>query len=147
MNDVLDDLVRTRHLQSTADVERFTEALERLPQVLDEQTALALYDVFDDDVEIPEVMFGLIHRLEKFDPASCERVLLSALPGLLARAPWWTETIVVRFINNPVSRRQLVEASKVATPEQVSALRATLSAIAAVHDRAGDLAREIMREL
>ena len=71
-----------------------------------------LFDVFVDDCDQSEVMWGLLHFVESFDDETYISALLLSIEELSAKAKDWLEIILSRVLNNDDSKSQLIIALK-----------------------------------
>ena len=119
-------------------VDRFEETLEQIGHVDDPSSIEALLGFVDGGLD-DDLAFSIVHTVERFDDRSYVDHLLTALPGLEARAPEWARTIVLRVLNSPPSLAVLRDRAA-SGPD--GALRAVLRDLAAdpqFTDRAEDL--------
>lgn len=137
MNDPVTDLIDARSLNSEQEISRFIAALQRLPSEPSAELVDQLLRVFDDETQLPDVMFDVVHLIERARPGVEEDALLHSLVEMVSRAPWWTETLLMRLLNNVPSRAALIVATARA-PEASAALLALLGNIAQGSD---DVAR------
>jgi hypothetical protein len=129
VTDIVDRLRRSRQLDNEEAVEEFERALTELPDSLDPQTLDDLHLVLYDDAVVPEVMYDLVHRLERTPMDDLEASLLRVLPRLSETAPWWAKTLVMRVLNNEEARGALLRLVQAAPDDQGVALRAVLRQI------------------
>lgn len=111
LNDVLR---KSRHLRNEDEIAEFDFALAELPEQSEDNVAYLtkLFDVFVDDCDQPEVMWGLLHFVESFDDETYISSLLLSIDDLLSKAEDWLEIILARVLNNDDSRNQLILALK-----------------------------------
>lgn len=141
MTDSLARLRAWRRLDTDVAVRDFERALADLPETLDSETLDELHLLLYDDTVVPEVMYGLVHRLERTPVGDQEASVLRVLPRMAATAPWWIETVVMRLINNDESRAALLESAEHAPEDHRAALRSVLERISEEPDAVGRVAR------
>lgn len=84
--------------------ERFEQVLEKIDSLDNPKSIISLSQFFDDEAEYDELMFSLIHSIEKFDDATYINALFEALPNLSRKAPNWCSVLLKRVNNNPESK-------------------------------------------
>jgi len=114
MEDLIKVLQENRHLINEDEVAKFDSTLAELPEQSEDNVAYVtqLFDVFVDDCDQPEVMWGLLHFVESFDDETYISALLLSADELSAKAKDWLEIILSRILNNDDSKRQLIIALK-----------------------------------
>jgi len=88
-------------------VEKFEQVLEKIDSLDDPNSIVPLSQFFDDEAEYDELMFSLIHLIEKFDDVTYINALLEALPSLSQKAPNWCSVLLKRVNNNSNSKEVL----------------------------------------
>ncbi len=139
-------LQAARQLDSPELVSEFVSALDQLPMPLTSEMAEALLSIFDDSTSSHDVMFDLIHQIEKSGFGVEESAVASGIAGLLQRSPWWAEVIVMRLLNYAPSRELLSESAK-AKPESRDALARLLAQIGQGNEDVARFAREGLVQL
>ncbi len=94
-------------MKSREEVIAFDEALDSVPRILSQEDLKQLYLVFDDRCLHHEVMWGLVHCVESFDAKDRLLAFVDTVPQLVKQANEWTETILVRTLNNKDTREIL----------------------------------------
>lgn len=84
-----------------ANVARFDELLAEVCQSRDEALIPALLMRLDDDCDFHEVVFGVVHAVERFSDEAYFRALTSHLAELQTRAREWCELLHTRILNSP----------------------------------------------
>jgi Immunity protein 30 len=114
MEDSIEILKENRHLRDETEVSNFDSTLAELPEQSEDNVAYLtkLFDVFVDDCDQPEVMWGLLHFAEDFDDETYIPALLISIDELSAKALDWLEVILSRVLNNDDSKKHLVVALK-----------------------------------
>lgn len=103
--------------------ESFEFALGKIAALDDPGIIRALIEFFDDAAPYDEVMFSLIHTIEKFDDKVFVNHLLASLPGLVERSPRWASIILMRGLNNDLTREELVRQARQADTSVKEALK------------------------
>jgi len=114
MEDLIKVLKGNKHLRDENEVTKFESILAELPEQSEDQVAYVtqLFDVFVDDCDHSEVMWGLLHFVESFDDEIYISSLLLSINGLSSKAKDWLEIILSRVLNNDNSKSQLIVALK-----------------------------------
>ncbi|WP_342497862.1 Imm30 family immunity protein [Bacillus sp. FSL L8-0654] len=103
----LKSLYDNRLLENENNIQEFEESLAK---VLDYGSVSDIPDlclVFDDDTEQFEVMFGLVHGIERLYKNNTEEGLsyfAKAIPQILNQAAEWVEILHYRILNHPEVR-------------------------------------------
>ncbi|UDB47219.1 MULTISPECIES: Imm30 family immunity protein [Bacillus] len=103
----LKSLYDNRLLENENNIKEFEESLAK---VLDYGSVSVIPDlclVFDDDTEQFEVMFGLVHGIERLYKNNTEEGLsyiAKAIPQILNQASEWIEILHYRILNHPEVR-------------------------------------------
>lgn len=106
----LKDLLRARQLERTDDVDVFDRALESLSsEVLTQEDLVDLLSVFIDQTRHEEVMYGLLHLIEKCDVNLVVAALLQVAPDMKTTAYDWLDTFIYRLLNGDYSRNILID--------------------------------------
>lgn len=110
MEDLIEVIRENRHLKNENEVAEFDSALTELPEQSEDDIAYVtqLFDVFVDDCDQPEVMWGLLHFVESFDDETYISALLISIDELSSKAKDWLEIILSRVLNNDDSKSQLI---------------------------------------
>jgi hypothetical protein len=106
-------LYANRLMQDNEQIASFEEALERIGGEHDFQHIPLLCKAFDDETEHYEVMYGMVHTIERYDkfngPAQATAKFISAIPLMLPQAAEWLETLLFGILNDDKSRRVFAE--------------------------------------
>lgn len=150
MEDLIKVLKENRHLRDEDAVAKFDSALGELPEESEDDVAYVtqLFDVFVDDCDQPEVMWGLLHFAEDFDDETYIAAFLLSINELSAKAKDWLEIILSRILNNDDSKKQLIAALKNRSKSENNAVIKLLEKLKA--DEEPDLqdsATEVLLEL
>ena len=107
-------LTANRHLRDEVEAAEFDFALAELSVESQDDVVYAarLFDVFVDDCNQPEVMWGLLHFVESFDDETYISALLTSANDLSLKAKDWLGIILSRVLNNDNSKNQLIAAIK-----------------------------------
>lgn len=146
MSDAVDRIRRSARLASDADIATFEAAIDDLPADLDPGLLRELLLSFDDEADVPEVMYDLVHRLEATPLGDEEAAFATVLPEMQARSPWWAQTVLMRLLNDPGSRAVLVKAMQHASSDSQGAFLSLLDDVAAGADAVAETARNVRPE-
>lgn len=106
-------LYNNRLMQDDEQIALFEEALERIGSEHDFQHIPLLCRAFDDETEHYEVMYGMVHAVERYDkfstPAQATAKFINAIPSMLPHAAEWLETLLFGILNDDASRRVFAE--------------------------------------
>ncbi|UTR15698.1 Imm30 family immunity protein [Salipaludibacillus sp. LMS25] len=97
-----------RLLQSQKEMSEFEEALSNLIALGDVSIIDELCMAFDDDTEQHEIMFRLIHGIERLYRVDVEEglyLIASVVPSVIDRAREWMEFLHYRILNHEQVRR------------------------------------------
>ena len=146
MTDAIDRIRRSARLESDADVAMFEAAIDDLPADLEPSVLGELLLSFNDEADVPEVVYDLIHRLEATPLGDEEDAFATVLPEMKARSPWWAQTVLMRLLNDPGSRAVLVKAMQHASPDSQGAFLSLLDEVAQGEDAVAETARTVRRD-
>ena len=147
MSDVVGRIRQAAPLQTDEDVEAFGAALDDLPDVLSLGLLRDLHLSFDDDAAEPGVMYDLLHRIEDAPAGIQEAAFVAVAAEMAARSPWWAETVLIRMLNNPTSRTEVVSRTREADSANKLAIRHLLAQIGEGSDSVASIARAVSAEL
>lgn len=106
-------LYTNRLMQDSEQIALFEEALERIGSEHDLQHIPLLCRAFDDETEHYEVMYGMVHTVERYDklstPAQATAKFISAIPSMLPQAAEWLETLLFGILNDNAARQVFAE--------------------------------------
>lgn len=100
-------LIDSRLLETEEDVINFENSIEKIINLNDPTLIEELCKGFDDNTEDHEVMFGLIHAIEKFEPKIYLNELIKGLPNMIPDAKFWAKGLLKRILNHEDYRRML----------------------------------------
>jgi len=103
-------------LESSVDMEQFEATLSQIASLNDPRTVGLLIPFFNDKCKFPEIMFSIIHTIEKFDDEAYVGAILKALPLFWKRSPYWANVIHFRIFNHPPSRQAYRNRLEIADP-------------------------------
>jgi hypothetical protein len=84
-------------------VQRFDETLSRIVALDDRKCIGLLLPFFDDDAEYDEMMFSIVHAIERFDDETYVREIMANLATFYARSPRWAVIVHMRILNSPAT--------------------------------------------
>jgi hypothetical protein len=148
---IVKTMQRVSPLRHEAEVVAFEATLRALPPSPDPELLAALHLVFDDATANPEVMFELVHYLESCPAGLRLRAMLSVLPAMVAKAPWWCKVLHYRILSDPASRAEYASVVATAAPEARAVACRILTTIASeervgISDEAGRMVQELCGE-
>jgi hypothetical protein len=144
----IEALAAARMLRTEAEVEAFDRALGELAERADASDLPSLLRVFTDATEDPSnVMWGLLHHVEDFEPAVYAEAFVECLPATLPSARAWMTTFAIRQLNVDEARALLVGFGRRASPVARGHLVGILTEIAAYPQAVGGRAREALEDL
>lgn len=98
-----EELIQTafdnRLMKNRAQVDAFEAALAEYSGRMDASDLPTLLSIFDDDTVHHEVMFGLVHLIDKFPAGRWVPAFLQELPRMMPRASEWADTLMARTLN------------------------------------------------
>lgn len=114
-NDIIN--LRKSNLLSTNDeYDKFEEALINLSSCNDFHIIKDLCIAFNDKTCDEEVMFGLIHLIEKFEGEDALLEVINSIPNMELTAKKWSKILIYRILNDDVSRftlRKILKSRKI----------------------------------
>lgn len=96
-------------LRNQIECEEFDNALEILSNYDDKDLIEDLLLVFDDSTDEDEVMFGLIHFIEKYEMNLYLNGLIRTLPQMLSNAKDWAIILNKRILNSEQYRNAYIK--------------------------------------
>jgi hypothetical protein len=133
-------LLNSAELIDFESVEAFDKALADLGKMvsLTEAELVSLYEVFTDDCGDIEVMYGLVHLIEKYPSDASFYALMIASSDMAKKSESWLDRLICRTLNNPQTRESFaIYRKKQSLP---MAIVDSLRRIASVPDDVGSLA-------
>jgi hypothetical protein len=128
-------LYTNRLMQDNEQIALFEEALERIGGEQDPQHIPLLCRAFDDETEHYEVMYGMVHAVERYDkfssPVQATAEFIKAIPLMLPQAAEWLETLLFGILNDDASRQVFAEQLVISSPDVQSQVRDALRKIVA----------------
>ena len=103
----LENIYNNRFLRTDLEILEFERSLELLISLDDTSIIPSLILGFDDNTEHHEIMFGLIHGIEKMYKNKIEeglRLIAASVPNVINRAKEWIEILHYRILNHPQVR-------------------------------------------
>jgi hypothetical protein len=98
-------LQQNRLLKNENEVLNFEDVIENLLSLKDAKLIKDLCSGFDDSTNNHEVMFGLIHAIEKFEGEEGLLEMAKAIPDMLPHATDWAIILHYRILNDELSRK------------------------------------------
>lgn len=109
MSSNINQLFAARRLATQHEVDIFENTLAQLSKSKKLENLPKLFGVFFDDTEHPEVMFGLVHYIERFPIEDWLPCFISELPSMVPHGLGWADTIMARLVNTVVIHDTLVK--------------------------------------
>jgi hypothetical protein len=122
----LDDVLRNRE---PGYAERCEDLLAQISSLEDPRSVRLLLPLFDDEAEYDELMFSIIHAIERFDDATYVREISANLPSFVERSPRWAMIVHMRILNSPSTLAAYKERTTSLSKEQQQALSELLGAL------------------
>ncbi|MCK4259681.1 MAG: hypothetical protein KAX49_11925 [Halanaerobiales bacterium] len=97
-------LKQNRLIRNKEEFDNFELGLRNLAEVNDSNVIANLCEVFDDNTEDEEVMFGLVHLIEDFEMEKGILETVKAVPHMMIKAKRWTKILHYRILNDDDSR-------------------------------------------
>lgn len=107
----------SRLLRTQEEFDTFEQGLAQLAQVADTEDIVKLYHIFDDNTEMEEVMWGLVHLIEGISSTQWCDDMLVGLVSTKERASEWGRLMAVRVLNHEPMRIELTKAYQNAEPK------------------------------
>jgi hypothetical protein len=109
---------------------RFDAVLQKIAEIDDPRLIEELTAFFNDNYEYDEILFGIVHIIEKFDLDIYISHLLRVIPSLYKRCPRWSATLLMRILNSETARLKLIDQLMTsASPEIKSSVNSLLNEI------------------
>lgn len=105
------------------------ECLAQIVAVDDPRSIEPLLKLMDDSAP-DELMFSIVHAVERWDDEQYSDALLRSAADLLQSAPRWAQILHIRVMNSSQTSSAYFEKVAAAPPPARSAVRATLDAVA-----------------
>ncbi|SDL29126.1 Immunity protein 30 [Paenibacillus jilunlii] len=109
-------LYHNRLLRTELECEAFDLALEGLAGDTEDAVIHQIFNVFDDDTEQEDVMFGLVHFVESYQMEMYLTQLLESLPDMLENARNWAIVLNQRILEDDLCRREYADIAAGMTP-------------------------------
>lgn len=108
--ELLVKLYENRLLASDDEFNTFELALASLAELVDETDIPELCNVLDDNTEDEEVLFGIVHLMEKFSSLEAFVLTVVGLSKIAKKSPRWAKIVLYRCLNDEGSREMLKKA-------------------------------------
>lgn len=80
---------------------RFEDTLGQVAALNDPACIAALLPMLDDDTDHDEIMFSIIHTIERFDDATYVKSIVDHLGSFFSVSPRWAVIVHMRILNSP----------------------------------------------
>lgn len=81
-------------------VQRFEDILGQVAALNDPDCIGQVLPLFDDDAEYDEMMFSIIHIIERFDDATYVKEIVDHLGSFFDQSPRWAVIVLMRILNS-----------------------------------------------
>ena len=116
-------------LRNEGYVQRFETGLSQVIASNDSACIGPLLLLLDDEEEHDELMFSIVHAIERFDDATYVRAIIGSLHLLVEQAPRWGTVLHMRILNSPSAMSEYGEVVKSLPPEQREGVRKILESV------------------
>jgi hypothetical protein len=141
----IETLAAARMLRTHEEVRAFDGALAELVKQRDPSDLPALLRVFVDATEDPDnVMWGLVHHVEDFEPVAYAEAFVACLPDTVPSAREWMTILAIRQLNVAEARAWLIHAGSRADAAARGRLMEILAEIADYPQDVGGRARQAL---
>ena len=96
------DLKKLSKMETFEDVQEFEKQIWALVETKDPYILEKLMDLFDDECDHPEVMYGLIHAMETYPDDIYIVGILKKLPDGLKNYHEWYKRLIYRLLNEDI---------------------------------------------
>jgi hypothetical protein len=105
VNNYIRQLYDNRIMDSNEEFELFEDAISNLADIVEIENIPMLCTVFDDKTKENEVMFGLIHLIEKFSEKESVDYIVKGIMKILDYAYEWAIILTMRILNSDDDRK------------------------------------------
>lgn len=126
---LIEEMYKNRLLNTTEELEKFEECLNKVAELIQEEDIVSLCKVFDDDTRDSEMMFGVIHLIEMFSSERAFELTVLGIANMKVSAPDWAKIITYRCLNDDFSRNMLKKTIRVVEPQVQQAVISLLNTI------------------
>ncbi len=110
-------------------VQRFEDILGQVAALNDPACIAELLPLLDDDADHDEMMFSIIHTIERFDDATYVRSIVDHLGAVFAASPRWAVIVHMRIVNSPPAFAAYADYIKTLPKEKRDVVRKVLEAL------------------
>lgn len=110
-------------------VQRFEDFLGQVAALNDPACIAQLLPMFDDDAEHDEMMFSIIHTIERFNDAAYVRSIVGHLETFFAASPRWAIIVHMRILNSAPTLAAYADFIKTLTNDRQCIVRKVLEAV------------------
>ncbi len=82
-------------------MQRFEDDLGKVAALNDPASIAHLLTFFDDDAAFDEMMFSIVHTIERFDDATYVRAITDHIDSFFSASPRWAIIVHMRILNSP----------------------------------------------
>lgn len=109
-DELLKKLYESRKIASDEEFKVFDETLSEISELVTEEDIPTLCNILDDLTEDEEVLFGIVHLIEKFDSQEAFNLTVIGIKNIAKSSPRWAKIILYRCLNDNFSRSMLKNA-------------------------------------
>ncbi|MBA0224929.1 hypothetical protein D7U89_05400 [Stenotrophomonas maltophilia] len=111
---LLDELLRASKMLTSEEVAVFDRTVQAMSGLEFSSRELGvLFSIFADDTPHEEVMWGLLHLVERSDGDRMVSALVRSAPYMRTVAPEWLRTFIYRLLNSDPCRDTLIVCLKI----------------------------------
>lgn len=116
-------------------VRRIERSIAQLVVANDTESIILLLQFLDDESEFDELMFSIIHAVEKLQDEQFIDVIIAKIGSIFSTSPRWATVILMRILNSPSSMAVLSRKIENISEENWQSIRAVIVAVRNRHSR------------
>ncbi len=152
MNDLKLKVTRLQKLIEDSTVEdskvlEIEALLNEIADLEDEECIQLLIQLFNDDYPFDDIMFSIIHVVEKFEDNVYVEKVLSTLPTFAFKSPRWCAIIHMRILNSPSTKVHYRRVLGKASDNQKLSVQKLMQAIANRNEKLARKTRYVLEIL
>lgn len=98
--DIFEKLKQYARMESEEDIRKFEVGVWGLAQSQDPEILKKLIDLFDDQCPYYEVMYSLVHAIEKYKKEIYVPIVVEEITSLITHATFWADCLCNRIFND-----------------------------------------------
>ena len=99
LKDLISKLEKVKQLNSEDVVQEFESILAEIDELNTPECIKELCAFFVDDTDYDEIMFSIIHLIEKFDDKIYIQEIFRSIARLISDSPYWCSVLHFRIMN------------------------------------------------